>query len=58
VPNSRLAGRVREDRRIGQRRERALDGLWPSMGNRPEQRDQDTSGIEKAVTLEVVRFHR
>ena len=48
MADSRLAGRVREDRRVEQRRERPLKPLWRSIRQTLQQRDQHTCGIESS----------
>jgi hypothetical protein len=54
VPNCRLPGRVREDRRVEQRRERPLNRLCPPVRRPLQQRHQDLPRTDELVRSEVV----
>ena len=53
VPNGWLARGVREDGRVEQRREGALDRLWSSVRKTSQQRDQYAPGVDRFVAAQV-----
>jgi len=54
VPHCRLAGRIREDGRIEQRSEWALDCLRSAIRELLEQRNQHLPRVERHIALEVM----
>ena len=55
VPERRLPARVRQERRIEERRQRCVERLWGPIGLAPQDRRQHSCGIEGQIDLSVDR---